>query len=218
LQIKLINGTDIYPQIFIMRDKMTGKTQPIENVAQANKRDETPSAEETSQVACKDAGTSGVSIAFTNANYEETVSILRHNENMPLQLLIYQNAFVKMDADPALKDQLKGHKKDKGHEENRFYVDGDGSRLSSGYYHFNEDGELMAGKGDIERTIFVYIDAHKSQKLSIYVYGDEEAERGGRRYALDRYESPTTEANVVVGEAATASPSQANLLRSDEKA
>ena len=126
---------------------------------------------------------SGVFIAWTEANREDSMRLLQQNG---LRALTYQEAIVKIDQNPELKDQLKGK---------WFYLIGKGSVLSR-YYTFNDKGELTQGKGDIEKTVHAW---KGSQPLSFFVLTDGAASTDGRRYVLGACYSPVSAAWVVVG-------------------
>ena len=79
-------------------------------------------------------------------------------------------------------------------KEKWFYLEGKGSALS-GYYTFNDKGELTQGKGDIEKTVYVW---KGSQPLSLYVLKDFNARSDGRRFDLDADDASFV-ARVVVG-------------------
>ena len=124
-----------------------------------------------------------VYISETRANRADSMSLLRRNG---LEPLTYQEAIVRLDQSPELKEQLKGK---------WFYLDGKDSQLS-GYYTFNQKGELTQGKGDVERTIYVW---KGSQPFSIDVLKDNYSRNNGGRYLLLAYHSPSLIARVVVG-------------------
>lgn len=140
-------------------------------------------AKETVQVAFREVNASGVFIAQTEANHKNSMSLLQQNGFRPLT---YQEAIVKIDQNPELKEQLKGK---------WFYLDGKGSQLS-GYYTFNEKGELTQGKGDIENTVYVY---KGNQPLSLVVLTDGDARDLEGRFGLDADDDPSGVARVVVG-------------------
>ena len=140
-------------------------------------------AQETVQVQFNEVRNSGVFIAPTRADLEKSLSLLKQNGFRPMT---YQEALVKIDQNPELKEQLKG---------NRFYLEGKGSALS-GYYTFNDKGKLTQGAGDIEKTIYVY---KGNQPLLLYVRDDELARYNERRFGLDAYVGPSGVAPVVVG-------------------
>lgn len=138
---------------------------------------------ETAQVAFREISNSGVSIAFTNANQKESMSLLQQNG---LRAMTYQEALVKIDQNPELKEQLKGK---------WFYLAGEGSSLS-GFYTFNEKGELTQGKGNKEKTVYA---CNGSQPLSLHVHSDYYARFVEGRYFLYAYYVPSTVASAAVG-------------------
>ena len=138
---------------------------------------------ETAQVAFREIGNSGVSIAFTNANHKDSMSLLQQNG---LRAMTYQEAPVRLSKDKNSKEQLKG---------NWFWLAGEGTELS-GYYIFNNKGELTKGKGHIENTVYVW---KGSQPLSLSVRSDDDARIYEGRYYLYAYDSPDDVATVVVG-------------------
>lgn len=140
-------------------------------------------AKETVQVEFREVSKTAVFIAQTEANHKNSMSILQENGFRPLH---FQEAIVKIDQNPDLKEQLKGK---------RFYLDGTGSQLS-GFYSFNDKGELTQGKGDIEKIVYAY---SGSQPLSMYVLEDDYARRVGRRFFLFAGSDPSSVARVVVG-------------------
>ncbi len=73
-----------------------------------------------------------------------------------LKLMTYQQALALLDKNPVLKAQLKGK---------WFYLDGRGLE-ESGYHAFDDEGKLTEGKGDIEKTVYVY---SGKNPLSLYV-------------------------------------------------
>ncbi|VVB77074.1 Uncharacterised protein [uncultured archaeon] len=121
--------------------------------------------------------------AETNADYRKTMDILSHNGLRPLTT---QEALVNLNQSPELKEQLKGK---------WFYLDGKGSELS-GYFTFNDKGELAKGKGDIEKTVYAW---SGSQPLSLYVPSDYYARYNERRFNLDAVNGPSYVAPVVLG-------------------
>ena len=168
------------------------------------------STRETAQVAFREVSNSGVSIAFTNANHKDSMSILQQNG---LRAMTYQEALVKIDQNPELKEQLKGR---------WFYLAGEGTELS-GFYTFNEKGELTRGKGNIEKTIYAY---SGSQPLSLFVLTAYLARIDERRYGFDAVDGPSGVAGVVVGvrdahevgtPQKTTVPSRSELLENAQK-
>ncbi len=140
-------------------------------------------AKETVQVEFREVSKTAVFIAQTKADHKNSMSLLQQNGVRPLT---YQEAIIKIDQNPELKEQLKGK---------WFYLDGKGSQLS-GFYTFNDKGELTQGKGDIEKTVYVW---KGSQSFSLGVHGDSNARRYERRFTLVAVSGPADVAAVVVG-------------------
>ena len=140
-------------------------------------------ARETVQVQFNEVRNSRVFIAQTEANQKNSMSILQQNS---FRALTYQEALVKIYQNLELKEQLKGK---------WFYLEGNGSALS-GYYIFNEKGELTQGKGNIEKTVYVY---KGSQPLSLSVLTDLNAHFAEWRFDLIAPYRPDFVAPVVVG-------------------
>lgn len=134
----------------------------------------------------------GVFMANTKANQKDSMSLLKQNG---LRALSYQEAFVKIDKNPKLKDQLKGK---------WVYLKGEGSELS-GFYMFNDKGELSKisgpailkkGKGDLEKIVFVL---KGSEPLSLLVQTDDFARYGGFRSGIYARYGHTDIAGAVIG-------------------
>lgn len=140
-------------------------------------------AKETVQVEFREVSKTAVFVAQTEANQKTSMSLLQQNGFRPLT---YQEAIVKIDQSPELKEQLKGQ---------WFYLEGKGSALS-GYYTFNDKGELTQGKGNIEKTVYVW---KGNQPLSFVVHSDDCARSFEGRYYLDAGIVPSVVAPVVVG-------------------
>ena len=140
-------------------------------------------AEKTGQVMFEKVGQTGIEFANTKANHKESMELLKLHGLRPLT---YQEAIAILAQNPKLKKQLQG---------TRFYLDGKGSQLS-GYYTFNEKGELTQGKGDTEKTVYVY---KGTQPLSLNVHTDADARWSEMRYDLDADASPVLAAWTVIG-------------------
>ena len=147
---------------------------------------------ETIQVEFREVGTTGVFMAHTKANQKDSMNLLQQNG---FRALTYQDALMKIDQNPELKEQLKGR---------WLYLDGKDSELS-GFYIFNEKGELTKisgpailkkGKGDLEKIVFVL---KGSQPLSLLVQTDDFARYGGFRFGLFATYGQSDIAGVVVG-------------------
>jgi hypothetical protein len=147
---------------------------------------------ETVQVEFKEVGTTGVFIARAQANQENSIKLLKQKG---LRALTTQEALMKIDQNPELKEQLSGR---------WLYLDEKGSELS-GFYMFNEKGELSKiagpailkkGKGDLEKIVFVL---KGSYPLSILVQTDDFARYGGFRFGIYATYGHSDVAGVVVG-------------------
>ena len=163
-------------------------------------------AKETVQIAFREVNASGVFIAQTEANHKNSMSLLQQNGFRPLT---YQEALVEIDKNPELKEQLKGK---------WFYLDGKGSQLS-GYYAFNDKGELTRGKGDLERTVYVW---KGPWPLSLAVHEGDLVRHDEGRFYLYADNAPSYVAGVVVGvrigrEVATPKIEAPNSLKVDSE-
>jgi hypothetical protein len=147
---------------------------------------------ETLQVEFREVGTTGVFMAHTQANQENSMKLLQQHN---LRALTTQEALNKIDQNQELKEQLKGR---------WLYLDEKGSELS-GFYMFNEKGELAKiagpamlkkGKGDLEKIVFVL---KGSEPLSILVQTDDFARYGGFRFGIYATYGHSDVAGVVVG-------------------
>lgn len=110
----------------------------------------------------------GVFFAEERANYGESVALLLRHGLLPLTL---QEILVKVDQNPKLKELLKGQ---------RVYLGEIGFELPE-HHTFNEKGELTQGKGDTEKTVYVWTG---TGPLSLYVRTDDDARRVNGRYIL----------------------------------
>jgi len=147
---------------------------------------------ETIQVEFREVDTTGVFIACTQANEENSKKLLNQSG---FRALTYQEALTKIDKNPELKEQLKGR---------WLYLDEKGSELS-GFYIFNEKGELIKiagpailkkGKGDLEKIVFVLKGSHP---LSLLVQTDDFTRYGGFRFGIYATYGHSDVAGVVVG-------------------
>jgi hypothetical protein len=147
---------------------------------------------ETVQIEFREVGTTGVFMAHTKANQKNSMNQLQQNG---FRALTYQEALMKIDQNPELKEQLKGR---------WLYLDGKGTELS-GFYMFNEKGELAKisgpailkrGQGDLEKIVFVL---KGSQPLSLLVQTDDFARYGGFRFGLYATYGHSDVAGVVIG-------------------
>ena len=121
--------------------------------------------------------------ADVNANHSKSMKLLEDNGLRPLTR---QEALVIVDQNPELKQQLKGK---------WFYLAGKGAE-ESGYHTFNRKGNLTEGKGDIEKTVYVY---RGFSPLSLIVHEDDVARNLVRRFVLYAYVDPSDAAPVVLG-------------------
>ena len=144
------------------------------------------------QVEFREVGTTGVLIAYIKANQKNSMNLLQQNS---FRALTFQEALIKIDENPELKELLKGR---------WLYLEEIGSELS-GFYIFNEKGELAKisgpailkkGKGDLEKIVFIL---KGSQPLSLLVATDDFARYGGFRFGLYATYGQSDVAGVVVG-------------------
>jgi hypothetical protein len=149
-------------------------------------------SKEASQVEFREVGTTGVFIARAQANQENSMKLLKQNGFRPLTT---QEALIKIDQNPELKEQLEGR---------WLYLDEKGTDLS-GFYLFTEEGELSKiagpsilkkGKGDLERIVFVL---KGSRPLSLLVQTDDFARYGGFRFGIYATYGHSDVAGVLVG-------------------
>lgn len=149
-------------------------------------------AKKTLQLAFREVATTGVFIAHTQANQEDSIKLLHQNG---LRALKTQEALIKIDQSKEIKEQLKGR---------WLYLDEKGSE-QSGFYMFNEKGELekiagpailKKGKGDLEKIVFVLKGPHP---LSLLVQTDDFARYGGFRFGIYGTYGHSDVAGVVVG-------------------
>jgi hypothetical protein len=131
----------------------------------------------------KEVGTTGVLIARTCADYADSMSLLRDKGLRPMT---YQEALVLIDEHPELKAQLKG---------TWFYLDGVGL-MASDYYTFDSRGNLVKGKGELEKTVYAYPGKHP---LSLIVNPGDGAGISERRFIIDAAFGAQFVAPVVVG-------------------
>lgn len=125
-----------------------------------------------------------VHIFEIKANHADSMTLL---QRYGLRPMTYQEAIVLIDGNPELKAQLKGK---------WFYLAGEGLK-EGGYYTFNNEGKLTEGKGDIEKTVYIY---PGNMLLSLVVHNDEDFDRFCEmRFTLVAYAGPQEVAPVVVG-------------------
>ena len=94
-----------------------------------------------------------------SANYKDSIAFLK---SKGMRLLTYQEALVWLNKDSEAKSKLKGR---------WFYLAGNGTELS-GFYTFDDKGELKQGKGDMEKNVFV---CDGNNPLSLNVHTDDDA-------------------------------------------
>ena len=131
----------------------------------------------------KEADSTAVFVSETKANHAESMAILQQNGSRPMT---YQEALMRIDRDPQLKEQLKGK---------WFWLEGKGLDESE-YYTFDNEGNLTEGKGDIEKTVYAW---SGENPLSLDVHTDDGARFGGGRFILGAVGDPQVVASVVVG-------------------
>ena len=119
-----------------------------------------------------------------SANYEDSIKFLKRNG---MRLLSYQEALVWLDKDKKAKSKLKGK---------WFYLAGKGTELS-GFYTFDDKGELKQGKGDMEKNVYFW---NGNNPLSLYVLAYSLARYSLIwRFILYAVNDPSYVARVVVG-------------------
>ncbi len=137
------------------------------------------------QTTFKEVKTSTIPVFIANvkADHSKSMRILEDNGLRPFTK---QEVLVIVDQNPELKQQLKGK---------WFYLAG--KCLEEGGYHtFDEKGNLKEGKGEIEKTVYLY---KGTQPLSLDVYEDDGARNDERRFYLVADDGPSVVAPVVVG-------------------
>ena len=118
-----------------------------------------------------------------SANHKDSIAFLKSNGMRPLT---YQEALVWLDKDSEAKSKLKGR---------WFYLAGNGTELS-GFYTFDDKGELKEGKEDMEKNVYV---CDGNNPLSLSVRTDNDARDLERRFYLLANDVPSYVARVVVG-------------------
>ena len=122
-------------------------------------------------------------IVEKSANHEDSIAFLKRKG---MRLLTYQEALVWLDKDSEAKSKLKGK---------WFYLAGNGTELS-GFYTFDDKGELKQGKEDMEKNVYVW---NGNNPLSLNVLTDNGTRYGGWRFLLVANDAPSCVARVVVG-------------------
>lgn len=149
-------------------------------------------AKEKIQVEFREVGSTGVFVARTLANEENSMTLLKQ---AGFRALTTQEALIKINQNSDLKEQLKGK---------WLYLKEKGSELS-GFYIFNEKGDLTKiagpailkkGKGDLEKIVFVLKGSHP---LSLLVQTDDFARYGGFRFGIYATYGQSDVSGVVVG-------------------
>ena len=124
-----------------------------------------------------------IKIIPQEANYADSMRILKENG---LEPLTYQEALAHgKELVKAFKGKWKW-----------FYLAGKGMD-KSGYHTFGKKGNVRAGKGEVENTVYIW---KGNQPLSFEVYSDDAAQCGGR-FGLYAENGPGGVAPVVVGKA-----------------
>ena len=131
----------------------------------------------------KEMDSTAVFMSEIAANHADSMALLQQNGSRPMT---YQEALVLIDRGPELKEQLKGK---------WFYLEGKGLE-ESGYHTFDNKGNLTEGKGDIEKTVYLW---KGENPLSLDVHTDDDARINARRFNLLADADPQVVASVVVG-------------------
>ena len=151
---------------------------------------------ETAQVEFREVSQTGVFLARTEANHKNSMAILQQSRSPELRALDhdfvklsdkeYLEALFKIIQNPEFIGQLKGK---------WVHLERKGIQLSR-YYHFDNEGKLIEGKGDKEKTIYLY---SGKNPLSLDVLTGYGARINERRFDLDAGSGPQFVASVVVG-------------------
>jgi hypothetical protein len=159
---------------------------------------------EGTNIEFKEFDGTGICIANSHANLKVAIA---HMQEKGLRLIDYQEAFLKIDKHPKLKEELK---------DSWFYVSGI-CPAKSDYYNFNDNfadtGDLILGKAEnIEKNVYVRKIANP-YPLSVDVHNDSMARNFGRRYLLNAQHPPDRIAPVILGVVAdeSARPSKARI-------
>jgi len=142
-----------------------------------------PETIQKTAVQFKEVNSTTVFISETKANYADSKALLEKNS---LRLMAYKEALVLIDKNPELKEQLKGK---------WFYLAGKGLEESE-FHTFDNEGKLTKGKGDIEKTVYLW---NGKNPLSLGVHAGGSARFGERRFLLNANSGPQGVAPVVVG-------------------
>jgi hypothetical protein len=130
------------------------------------------------------------------AHHDNSMKLLKENG---LEALTPQKALVLIDQNPGLKEQLKGK---------WFYLAGKG-RSILGYFTFNEKGELFRGRGDPERTVYLW---EGTNPLRLRVSTDDDGRSVRYCFLASSDEQPSEYAPVVVGIKTQTPPLPENIL------
>ena len=125
-----------------------------------------------------------IKILNQKANHADSMRILKENG---LEPLTYQEALAN---GKELVKLAKGEWK-------WFYLAGKGID-KSGYHTIDKDGEVRAGRGEVEDTVYIW---KGENLLSLDVHSDDDASGYGRRFWLDAVGGPNDVVPVVVGKA-----------------
>ncbi len=127
-------------------------------------------------------------IFITNekANYNDSIKLLHRNE---LFQIGYKNILKEIIRTPKLIDNLLG----KG-----FYLK-DRNNLKGGFYTFDNEGNLNIGKGDLERTVFVWNKIIEDVPLIFRTENDNKAVTNRARYTIHAVYDESTVVPLIVG-------------------
>ena len=123
-----------------------------------------------------------IKIIKQKANHEDSMRILKENG---LEPLTYQEALAN---GAELVKLAKGNWI-------WFYLAGKGTD-KSGYHTIDKDGEVRAGRGEVEDTVYIW---KGKNPLSLDVHSDSDSAQSGRRFVLLAGLEPGDVAPVVVG-------------------
>ncbi len=145
--------------------------------------DKMPKTKAITETQFTEVNNTGVFVSETEANHAKSMKLLKHNHLRPLT---YQEALVLIDRNLDVKARLKGK---------WFHLDGKGLK-ESGWCTFDNEGKLVEGKGDMEKTIYAY---PGKNPLWLNVLTDTIASFIGSRFDLVADEGPLRVVLVVVG-------------------
>ncbi len=124
-----------------------------------------------------------VYISNTHANYANSMALLQQNGLRPMT---YQEALVLISGNPKLKHKL---------EDKWFYLGGE-KLDESGFYTFDNTGNLVKGKGSPEQTVYLW---SGTGPLSLDVHVDDVINGAERRFDLDAAIGPDLISPRIVG-------------------